>query len=496
MDHAGFRTGDRARRAVRCVLEARVACRRAWALASLALLAWAALAAAQAADTSRERVRVIRERASEQGREEALLRLPGTEDLDLEVGGWTSLTYLNIQDDDRDRATLDTTHGLLIQDYRLWMTSDLTRDLRSYLRMRHLLLNFYTQPGAAETDTRSQEGIELDLAYLDYEANAHLRLRGGRQFVTVGRGLVLALDLDGLEVTHALADWTYRLFAGQTVPRDFNIDDSILGFSRQTQKRRFYFAEVEHRRIDGTKYTAYVLAQDDRSRTLEPLQASRPFRYESHYASLGVEGDIDPRLGYSLEAVYQGGSSMVDILPSPRVRIDAWALLAGLEYHPRGPWHPEVSLEYAAGSGDATRASVTNTFGGKLRPTRRDTNFLYFGVYDGGLDLSPRLSNLHVIRLGYQVKPLPSAQEDLPELSVGVKLSRYFKDETRGGISDLVAGPLSTDVGTGADVFVAARPLSDYTILAQYGLFVPGDTYPARFDDRGSRFLVTSTLSF
>jgi hypothetical protein len=420
-------------------------------------------------------------------------------DSNVEAGGWGTFIYLNLRDEDRDPTALDSAHGLWVQDYRLWLQAKLSSEFSTYIRVRTQTINYQTQPGESVIDTRSQERPQLDLGFVEYTPTQHVRLRAGRQFLTVGRGFVLAQDLDGAEMDHMVPGWEYRLFAANNLKRDPNIDTSVTGYDLRTQDRTFYGSEVSHNTLKGTHYYGYFLVQQDASRSNDPDQAARNFHYNSNYLGLGTDGAINPRLTYYFEGVREGGSSLADALndpnPQDRVRIEAYSALAGLLYYPKGDWHPLVTLEYGFGSGDASRNSVTDTFRSKLQATT-DTNFLYFGVYDGGLALSPRLSNLNVIRAGYQVKPLPRGEEDLPQLLVGTKVSYYWKDEANGFISDSVASEQRLDVGAGLDVFVATRPLSDTSIFLQYGRFFPGAAYPAATDSVGDRFLATTTIGF
>jgi hypothetical protein len=329
---------------------------------------------------------------------------------------------------------------------------------------------------------------------VDGSVSKRFTLRAGRQFVYLGRALVLSTDLDGGSVTHAEGPWRHRVFAGTSIRRDPNLDTSVVGFARGTQERHYYLAESSRTFESGTRAYGYLLAQQDDSRSLSAVQQARDFGYNTVHGGVGAEGTLDQLVHYYVEFVHQGGTALADA-PGRRVDIDANALLAGLLYYPRSDWHPLVTLELAHGSGDPARASVTNTFGGKLTATD-DTNFMYFGVYDGGLALSPRLSNLNVARLGYQIKPLPRPGRKLPGLLVGAKVSGYWKDEANGVISDPLATLANRYVGWGADGFIGYRPLSDVSLLAQYGRFSPGSAYAAAAHDATNRVLLTSTISF
>lgn len=312
----------------------------------------------------------------------------------------------------------------------------------------------------------------------------------------VGRGLVLALDLDALGFEYLDPLWRHRVVAGRSLRRDPGLDASIVGFDTGQARNDFYLAESRLNHADGNQYYLFGLATVDRTRSLDRAQAVLDFEYRSHYLGAGGEGRLSKQLLFYSEAVMEDGSTLADRPALRRVTVKSHALVAGLQYFPRGDWTPQLSLELAHGSGDAERLSVTDTFGGGNQSATTDKNFLYHGSYDGGLALSPRLSNLTVTRLGYQVKPRPLPQELLPELLLGVVGSRYWKDHAAGGISDTVATETSTDVGKAVDVFVAAKPLADLAFFAQYGRFVPGDAYPADSRDASNRVLVTATQSF
>lgn len=470
-----------------------------------ALVLAAVLVASASAQTATqgaadERVRIIQNRQSERtsdnrpAREEDL-RLPDSDEYARESGGWLTLSLLRLNDLDHDHNTPDLLKQVLIEDLRVWAGGDITEHMGGYLRVRAVNIGYTTAPGAVAPDTKTEQGFDVDLAYLDFDLGGRTNLRVGRQFARVGRGLVLALDLDGAQVEHEFRRYVYRYFLGQTVPRDLNIDNSIVGFNKSTQQRFFGTGEVEYTNQRGQTFYGYVAIQKDNSKSKDPTQSARPFRYDSDYLGFGTRGSFNALLHYYMEGVLEGGKAMADVAGDPRVKIDAGALVAGLLYYPIHRWRPVGSLEYAHGSGDSTRASVTNTFGGKFAATN-DNNFLYFGVYDGGLALSPRLSNLDVLRFGYQIRPLPKPKRELPELVLGTKLSLYWKDLPGGIISDPVALLLSRDIGFGADLYSSYRPFSDVSFLLQYGRFEPGLAYPIGANDRSSRVLFTTSVSF
>lgn len=442
-----------------------------------------------------ERVRLVQDESRRELEQTTFLKLPTPAYPMIDVGGWASLTYIDFSNDDHQKALPDLTQNVIIQDYRLWLKAALSERFNGLVRLRNQDYIFRMASDVTSPDMHQQEGLELDQAYVDYTGNDHLTARLGRQYVRVGRGLVLSADLDGAGAEYSSPDWRCRAFAGRTVRRDPNIDNSILGYAQATQDRDFFFLESTRQLTSGHRVYGYTVIQQDSSKSLDPVQAAKDFHYNSQYMGIGASGRVHPLLHYFLEIVRENGRMMIDLPTTPRQDIEATSLLSGLLYYPKWFGKPLVSLEYAFGSGDSARSSVTNTFGGKLTNTT-DHNFLYFGSYDGGLALSPRLSNLHVLRLGYQYKPWVQDAELVPDLLLGTKMSLYWKDTADGLISDSLAVMASRDIGSAIDLFVAFRPYSDFSLMLHGGRFMPGDAYASGADDATDRLLATGTLSF
>jgi hypothetical protein len=70
-----------------------------------------------------------------------------------------------------------------------------------YARVRRLELQYGLDSGAAQPPRVYEEGLSLDLAYLDVPGN-RWSFRLGRQFVYLGRGLTLAWNLDALRALY------------------------------------------------------------------------------------------------------------------------------------------------------------------------------------------------------------------------------------------------------------------------------------------------------
>ena len=463
---------------------------------ALLVLALASAALAADAPTLAERTRLIQLRGREPGAQSEFLSIPKAPGRAFDVGGWVTVANLDLHNDDKQDRTPDSTRALFLTDERVWFAGELSDTVEYYVRFRHQKFSLDTAPGVTPTDLSQQEGFKLDQAFVDWRISKQIEARAGRQFAQVGRGLTLALDLDGAGVDYTDAQWHHRVFLGRSLDRDPGLDTSLPGFDRGLARHDFAFGESRLTAQNGNQIYLYAVAQRDDSRTSDALLARLPFHYDSNYFGFGSEGRLHPLLNYFAEAIGESGSTIQGTPRFLRVPISAYALTSGLQYYPRWGGHPQLTAELSMGSGDRERNSVTDTFGlGNPSPTT-DNNFLYFGAYEGGLALSPRLSNLIVTRLGYSVKPLPRKSGELPQLVLGATASRYWKDEARGAISDTVATLHSSDVGVGLDLYAGLRPFSDLSLYLQYGRFQPGDAYPVDSRNAADRLFLTATQSF
>jgi hypothetical protein len=136
--------------------------------------------------------------------------------------------------------------------------------------------------------------------------------------------------------------------------------------------------------------------------------------------------------------------------------------------------------------------SPTNTLNGNL-PGTDDDNFLYFGFINTGYAIAARLSNLQFLRLGGSFRPF-EGNPVLDHLELGANCFFYWKDETRGGISDWRADLANQEIGRELDLFLHWQILSDLAFSVRFGTFCPGDAYSHETE---RSFLATSvTYSF
>ena len=466
--------------------------RFAWVL--MALVAAGAVQAQTA--TVNERLRLIEQRDRDVAEVPAYLQLPKPPGLAFDWGGWVTAANLGLHNENHNSKSLENTSNIFLEDTRLWFSGEASDAITYYVRVRHQEYIQSINAGGTPSDLAQQEGVQLDQAFVDVKVNKQVEARVGRQFTKIGRGLALALDLDAAHVEYHDTQWHHRAFVGRSLARDPGLDTSITGSTQGNAHYDFLGGESRLYARSGRQFYLYALVEQDESKSLAPAQARLDFSYDARYFGFGSEGRIDPMLNYFFEVVGEGGTTLQGLPPFLREPISAYAATSGLQYYPNWFWKPTVSLELSMGSGNRFRTSVTNTFSGGNPAPVADENFLYFGAYDGGLALSPRLSNLVVARLGYQVKPLPAGHDLLPELSLGATASKYWRDHVTGAISDTLATVPDADVGTALDVYAAARPLSDLSMLLQYGRFEPGRAYTPDAREANYRVFATATQSF
>jgi hypothetical protein len=116
-----------------------------------------------------------------------------------------------------------------------------------------------------------------------------------------------------------------------------------------------------------------------------------------------------------------------------------------------------------------------------------------FGYRDTGLSFAPRLSNVHIWRLGGSFVPIED-RTGLEELELGTDWFLYWKNKSDGAVSDVTARRQAGYLGWEMDYFANWRITSDLSWTARLGVFFPGSA----FEDRTTRtfFLVGVTWSF
>jgi hypothetical protein len=467
-----------------------------WLCGTIPLIA-ASLAAGQVDTHSHEpdaflnQQRMIEERLRSEFKEEVGARQRTLFDW----GGWYNL-HLFLFDDGVESSRTFRRHDL-----RIWGRVVFNRGAHElYTRTRYSLLDFNTGH-SYDGDDDDLEGPNLERGYYRFDlaraldayagrsVDYNLVATVGRDLVQFGGGLTLATPLDHLSLNVTYRSLELTGIAGRTVS---SVQDFDLSRTAKRTRRSFVGAQLTYLDFERHEPFAYALWQRDRNREAiqHPLQA---FDYDSFYVGLGSSGELTKGLRYLVEGVYEAGHSFSEGRFLRDNRIEAWSLLAELEYLFPGPHKARASIEYLLGSGDAQRiASPTNTLG-VHSGGHKDSSFIGFGYHDTGLSFAPRYSNLHMWRAGGSFYPSPTSRR-FRRLELGTDWYLYYKHHRAAAVSDPTVDVASGYLGWEMDYFANWRVGSDLSITARCGLFFPGKA----FGDRGTRtlFLVGLTWSF
>lgn len=420
--------------------------------------------------------------------------LKGEGRIPFDYGGWINYRFDDYKDDDNDSSTRDTLDYTSSQDIRIWLRATLKppadatyeNEHSLYIRLKDLII--------ARRPEDVNKDFDHDGPHLDY-AFCVLDLRPfwfeiGRRYFSVGQGISYSNVNDGIELLASLKDWNIKALISHSLPHEDNIDTSVPGYTKKSD-RIFYGLEATYLGIANHGIYGYSLAQKDNSDE-EPEDPLHDYTYNSQYIGLGSQGKITPTIHYWVEVIKEMGKSRI-YTTAEKKDIDAWALDLGLSYDLNIYSHPNFSFEYAFGSGDSDRVSVTDTQNGNT--SGKDKNFLYFGYLPTGNALSPRLSNIYFYKIATLFKPLEKIR-NFRDLSLGIDYYRYYKHKSAGGIYDADATVNSDDVGYEIDVTCSWQILSDLGISIEFGHFQPGKAYSASSNDPEEYFSSSLTLTF
>lgn len=460
------------------------------ALISTALSLIAGSAAAQTAE-KRLRIEIEKIKALEQTE---LKILEGEDRLVIDYGGWINFRYDDYKNDDNDSSAEDSLDYIYSADFRLWMKATLKpppgaaykNEHSLYIRLKDLHTNSYPKD---INDGYDHDGPHLDYGYFLFNFNPYL-LEVGRRYYSVGQGIAYGNLHDGLEFRSELEYWTLKALVSHTLRHEDNIDTSVPGWDKKSS-RFFYGLEGTYLGIPNQGLYFYLVVQKDESPE-DPEDPLRDYTYDSEYLGLGSQGKITDTIHYWAEIIRQTGESRVYATGEKR-DIRAWAVDLGATYDLDVYSHPNFTIEYAYGSGDADRTSVTDTQNGNT--SGDDNNFNYFGYLPTGYAFSPRLSNIYFIKAGVLLKPLE--KYDLFEIfTFGIDYYRYYKAEETGGISDIDASVNDDDLGFEIDLNISWQILSDLSCSFEYGYFKPGNAFPDTANDSEKYFSISTTITF
>jgi hypothetical protein len=443
------------------------------------------LSAASAARAQEQRRFLEEERRremDERDRENADLHQPFLWD----AGGWLHLEFVNLEDPpDKTERTLR------YLDLRLWGEARIEKRYTLYLRVQTDYQDFNSGDQFEGDDDNELRIAYVDQAYAEADWSSDTEefvVRVGREFLVLGRGLLFNQVAYGLQASYASGRFGARAFGAHSIVHEDDIDRSWPG--NDDSRRAFGGLELDY--MVTAWHRAYAVAMIEKDLNDEdPEVAVQDWTYDANYVGLGARGVVAGDLGYSVEGIYQFGSSVAAGSTSEE-DISSFALLATLEWRSEAELPLYFSLDYMYGSGDADRNSVTDAALGNA-PGTDDEGFLAFGFVQTGFALFPRVSNLHIVRLGGSVRPL--AGEDLfRAFEVGAYLYGYRKDEKSAPISDPRATEDDADIGLELDLFLRWRIASDVGVSVNFGSFMPGDAYLD--DDTRNFFSAGLTYSF
>ncbi|MEE9293729.1 MAG: alginate export family protein [Phycisphaerae bacterium] len=447
-----------------------------YVLLALGISGWAAAAMAQRPepDAFLNQQRAITDLI----RQEREKLSPVTEDTQFDYGGSYSF-FLFLYDDGVNSSRTFRRHDL-----RLWARLGLDKGAHEfYARGRLSFVDF--NPGDQFEEEDDVDGMNLERGFYKFDlAKAMLASSGtridynvefkiGRDFTQFGTGYALSTPLDQVLLRATLHDLELTGLMGKTIGSSQDFDQVR---NPERTRRTFFGLQAKYRGLARHEPFAYVLWQRDHNRDVVPDTVQK-FDYDSFYVGLGSTGEIVPRLRYSTEWVAETGRSFSSGATVRRNNIAAWAWDLELEYLFNYKGRPRVGFEYMFASGDADRiVSPTSTIGGNSKGFK-DTSFIGFGFRDTGLSFAPRLSNVHIWRLGGSFYPL----EDHPKfnrLQLGTNWFLYHKHRSNAAVSDPTATDQSGYLGWEMDYFANWEVTTDFSATARYGVFFPGDAFP------------------
>lgn len=476
----------------------------AWSLISSSV-SWADTAdSAKEAEFSRDQTQLIEEeKTRELAEQEGIGKeaKPGQKSpWQVAYGGWVSSFFLHYVDLDNNKGKKEFLSSIWLQDLRFWYALSYQNTWFMYTRMKQSYTNRGVNSSTYTGVGDDYNGPHLDVGYLrlnlhrDYKIPFDVTV--GRQYLTLGRGIAYSDISDGVQMRSEFGPASLKLIATRTLPTQDNIDYSVPGFDKGGE-RTFGGAELAIILSQDHVIYGYLLMQKDEG-SENPEDPAIDYKYDSRYFGLGMSGHWPGTvMDYWGEVIRETGIAHADKVLDENVKapVDAWAADVGFRLRPDWDLKPAFEGEWAYGSGESSRRNVTNTVDGVSYSN--DENFLYFGDFFGGYALSPRLSNIHILKAGVSLKPFEWLSL-LENVAVGGKYFLYRKDTAAGTISDTDANPGGTnaDIGQEWNAYLYWKPVSSVFFSFRYGIFLPGEAYPLTANDNTHYFLTRVTVTF
>lgn len=401
--------------------------------------------------------------------------VPSEQKVMVEWGGFYIPSYVHFTDQNNNNG------DLTVQDLRLWTQVRFDEVHRVFARMRLDYIDF----GAGDAQgLRGHDLVGPNLEVGFYELNVSqaaakyfgqkwpftLFIRGGRQYIEVGRGIALGKVLDAGQFDLGTKDWSFMGFAGSSSRGEDDIER--FGPRFDTTRRAFFGGQFTYLGIDGHQPYAFFVIQKHITDGDLPAQ---DFDYDSGYYGIGSKGAVVKNLNYAVESLWEVGKGAANTQVRGTEPIRAYAFNAQLDYYIQCALKPVVTGEYGYAGGDPDRGTALSALNGNRLGTV-DRQFQGFGYVNSGLALGSRFSNLQFVRLGGKMTPYEK-KTGAGRIDVGLDHYFLFKANDDGPTSDFRATRDSTTVGNEVDIYMEWRIFSDLSWTVRYGRFFPGAAY-------------------
>src|SRR5688572_5153164 len=131
-------------------------------------------------------------------------------------------------------------------------------------------------------------------------------VRGGRQFISLGRGLLFNQVAYGVVAEWAKGRWGLKAFGAHSILHDDDLDQSL---PNHDDSRRA-FGALEANYVLHGYHRAYAMFMFEKDLNDEdPESATQDWTYDAQYLGAGLRGAFFRDLGYHVEAIYQMGQS-------------------------------------------------------------------------------------------------------------------------------------------------------------------------------------------
>ncbi len=458
------------------------------------------VAAQDAAPTDLDRFERTLQQIQRDTRLRVLEGVPVNQRALIDYGGFVTASWLSVDDSELNNR------ALWIYDAVGYGRVNFDGAHELYIRGRMSYRDY--NPGDQFADEEDHLEGTIEEAYYRFDLERHRAaaygaapgdynfvFQGGRQYVEWAGGLVLSNYLDAVRADLRAGPVTVSLLGGVTVFGTSDFDTSRPEFDDTTY--RGHYGAMASVQVGRHRPYAYFLAQRDYNPNNEAVTLGiieTEYDYNSNYFGLGATGALTDRLVYTVEGVYENGSSLSNSFSRTTFQpidqtdddIEAWAGLVQLDYLFGDPRRTRVGAGLIIASGDPDRGNTSDTFNGNDANTS-DQAFNSLGYVFNGLAFAPPASNIAITRASVSTFPFPDTA--LTEnLQIGLDVLVFNKVRKNGTIDEVTDE--NRYLGIEPDVFINWQVLEDVTITLRYGIFFPGGAVET--DDEVRQFIYTA----